>query len=544
MELSRSAEPHPEVDSDRKSGENNEGISQSEQVEFRTESIQVDDEEMIPRNGAIFDIDFRNRAEPVTTEPVTTKPVTTEPVTTEPVTTEPVTTEPVTTKPVTTKPVTTKPVTTEPVTTESVDGGPVEDMDSSGNNSTNPLPRSESSPNNTSSLSHPHLKASFNKIHCGTLADSFKQRDNTDIYLEYDTCEIQQCSDEDATANGESHRDILMRQQQCSRQQNDQNVAHIGKTEVDNIQERECFGNNTTQPPENQIEGVPYGGRKGQMTLYNTCSGDQFLNGIHQVSRFPQLKHLLIELAERCPESYSALLMCEKRQFTDAKCCLVPGTPDMLNTEGRTVMPSIEAQLRHWLTTRCRKCQYSFQGIKRVDIDLKQFNKFRSFQGTLSDFFSSRSQTCSQKGCDGKTMTQTEFESGVAPLILPINLYFNRDLIPNSQSIDVNEVLELFGKRYFMFLFTFVRPPDGQGNLGHYMSRVYRPDTSGEKDSQGRPVGRWYFYPNNESGYMIPWTENQMDPEGTQSSYVYFIQIPSSEAPSKGHDSPQNEGQL
>ncbi|XP_033739248.1 uncharacterized protein LOC117326599 [Pecten maximus] len=150
--------------------------------------------------------------------------------------------------------------------------------------------------------------------------------------------------------------------------------------------------------------------------------------------------------------------------------------------------------------------------------------------------------------CQGRTTAEVRFECGTPPLIIAVNLYYLRRFIPNSQSVDFTEIVELFGGRYMMFLFTLVRPDSSENGPGHYMSYVFRPDGGGEVDSDGIPVGNWNWYPNNENGDLRPLTPGQPDPEGTIPSYVYFILVPPSSSggatsSGRGEQCPKKEGE-
>ncbi|OWF36596.1 uncharacterized protein LOC110441455 [Mizuhopecten yessoensis] len=321
-------------------------------------------------------------------------------------------------------------------------------------------------------------------------------------------------------------------------QHNNQNVIHIDPNADEDCRNR---------PPENQPQGIPHGGsiwiparwwyRHGGRIwipgwwdcVYNTCSLDQFLNGLFQIFRFRPLLQLLEELAGRFPESYMHLLvavrLCMEGRSTVAKIHLLPYVRDMEGSEGERVMPHIERQLCHRIIRRCEGCHDSpASQLVLYNIYLSIFNLSTGFQEAFRSYFI-RHGECRREGCGGRTISNVIFESGTPPLILAVNLIPLHRHIPNSQSVNDSEIVELFGERYMMFLFTFFRP--GKEDLhiqGHYMSRVFIPE--GRTDCVGRPAGRWYDYPNNQYGDLDPCKTDQRDPPGTFPSYVYFIRLP------------------
>ncbi|XP_021344235.1 uncharacterized protein LOC110444142 isoform X2 [Mizuhopecten yessoensis] len=336
------------------------------------------------------------------------------------------------------------------------------------------------------------------------------------------------------TAN-ESYMASMLRQE--SRQQNYQNVVHmqhhaetclIDKEQPDDgarsTEVTEVLPNSRTRPPETRPQGVPHGGGIG-IPLINTCNMDQFLNGLHQIFRFPLFLQLLEELAGRFPDSYrhlwEAVLLCKKGRFAEAKFRLVPYVYDMLSSEGQRVMPLIERQLCHRSDTLCEGCHTSSLGLPVYNIPLGNFDPSTGFQEAFRSYFIQHG-VCRREGCNGQTTSNAVFESGTPPLILAVNLISLRHRIPNSQVVNDREIVELFGERYMMFLFTFVRPGNEDLHiLGHYMSRAFIPE--GRTDSEGRPTGRWYYYPNNQEGDLEPWTT---DPPETFPSYAFFIRLP------------------
>ncbi|XP_033738892.1 uncharacterized protein LOC117326311 isoform X2 [Pecten maximus] len=303
------------------------------------------------------------------------------------------------------------------------------------------------------------------------------------------------------------------------------------------------------RPPESGPQGVPHGGLLDPSTwLYNTCNLDQFVNGQYLICLYRPIRNLLEERAQRFPETYGhlwhALHLCEAGQFAAAKFYLAP-LYDMYTEEGTRVMPLIKGQLRHFFSTSCQKCGYCQD---RPEIILGRYNRIGGFQEPLRAAFSRQDGTCIQQGCQGRTTAEVRFECGTPPLIIAVNLYYLRRFIPNSQSVDFTEIVELFGERYMMFLFTLVRPDSSENGPGHYMSYVFRPDGGGEVDSDGIPVGNWNWYPNNENGDLVPLTPGQADLEGTIPSYVYFILVPPSSSggatsSGRGEKCPKKEGE-
>ncbi|XP_033738900.1 uncharacterized protein LOC117326313 isoform X5 [Pecten maximus] len=195
-------------------------------------------------------------------------------------------------------------------------------------------------------------------------------------------------------------------------------------------------------------------------------------------------------------------------------------------------MPLIERQLRHWFTSSCQRCEgWTDPSQYLCDVRLSEFNPEGGLQEALRSAFSRPNSMCSRQRCGGRANTRVEFELGNPPMFLAINLYRIDHLIPNSGSINFTEVVELFGERYMIFLFTLAQPDareNGSFIPGHNMSYVFRPERGGEFGRDGRPVGNWFFYPNNLHGDMEPWTPGQADPAGTNPSYIYLIRIPPS----------------
>ncbi|XP_033729302.1 uncharacterized protein LOC117318422 [Pecten maximus] len=386
-------------------------------------------------------------------------------------------------------------------------------------------------------------------------------RRGADVQFTNDTlrCEARPCPDEEAvllsdifqptsvngTNNEESYINIMLRQER-SHSQNHPNVIPISdhnyttsstdmgpdSDEATSSEGEELQSNITTRPPESRPQGVPHGGRLDPLTrLNNTCNLDQLVNGQYLICLFRPIRNLLEDRAQRFPETYGhlwhALRLCEAGQFAAAKFYLAP-LYDMYSAEGTRVMPLIEGQLRHFFSTSCQKCGYCHDGVPIADICLNEYNRIGGFQEALRAAFSRPDGTCIQQGCQGRTTAEVRFECGTPPLIIAVNLYYLHRFIPNSQSVDFTEIVELFGERYMMFLFTLLGPDYSENGSGHYMSYVFRPDGGGEVNSDGIPVGKWYWYPNNENGDLVPFTPGQADLEGTIPSYVYFILVPPS----------------
>ncbi|XP_033738898.1 uncharacterized protein LOC117326313 isoform X4 [Pecten maximus] len=352
--------------------------------------------------------------------------------------------------------------------------------------------------------------------------------------------EISQQTSVNGTNNEESYMDSMFRQERSHSQINHQDVIRISSNnwmtrstdmcpdinETTSSEGEEVQSNITTRPPENRPQGVPHGGR---VYLRNTCSLDQFLNGLYQVCRFTPIRNQLEKLVRRFPDAYEllwrALLLCEEERFPEAKHVLVPRL-NMYSNEYLQIRTLLEGQLHHWFTSLCCECEDWISISQNLtEILLNEFNPEGGLQEALRSICSLPNGTCNQPGCGSRTNIRVEFELGNPPMFLAIHL---RHLISNSGSINFTEVVELFGERYFLFLFTMIRPPSSEGELGHFMSYVFRPDGGTEMGTDGRPVGAWYWFPNDFDGTLERRTPGQEDPEGTFPVTAYLVQIPPS----------------
>ncbi|XP_033739249.1 uncharacterized protein LOC117326601 [Pecten maximus] len=281
-----------------------------------------------------------------------------------------------------------------------------------------------------------------------------------------------------------------------------------------------------------RCQGVPHGGDE-QNALLNTCSLDQFLNGLHQICRSLPFRNLLQALAKELPSVYgnlwNAIKLCSDGLFSDAKLKLVPNVHDMRSREGPRVMPLIKNQLPYRITKTCTTCKRCSESAHIPDIILSEFSRSTGFQGALTPFFAPPDLQCSQPGCDGQTKIELKFENDYPPLIIAADLQDLHKRIPNSH---LSKVVDLFGQRYMPFLLTIAKHPakleNGSGIPGHYMSYVFMPADSGQFDEEGKPVGNWYRFLNNENGDLEPWSFDQDDPDETFPSFIYFIWIPPS----------------
>ncbi|XP_033738895.1 uncharacterized protein LOC117326313 isoform X1 [Pecten maximus] len=341
--------------------------------------------------------------------------------------------------------------------------------------------------------------------------------------------EISQPTSVNGTSNKESYMDIMLWQKRSHSPINHQGVIRISSnnwmtssTDMGPDSDEAI----TSRPPENRPQGVPHGGR---VYLRNTCSLDQFLNGLYQVCRFTPIRNQLEKLVRRFPDAYEllwrALLLCEEERFPEAKHVLVPRL-NMYSNEYLQIRTLLEGQLHHWFTSLCCECEDWISISQNLtEILLNEFNPEGGLQEALRSICSLPNGTCNQPGCGSRTNIRVEFELGNPPMFLAIHL---RHLISNSGSINFTEVVELFGERYFLFLFTMIRPPSSEGELGHFMSYVFRPDGGTEMGTDGRPVGAWYWFPNDFDGTLERRTPGQEDPEGTFPVTAYLVQIPPS----------------
>ncbi|XP_033739247.1 uncharacterized protein LOC117326598 [Pecten maximus] len=196
-----------------------------------------------------------------------------------------------------------------------------------------------------------------------------------------------------------------------------------------------------------RCQGVPHGGDE-QNALCNTCSLDQFLNGLHQICRSLPFRNLLQALAEVLPSVYvnlwNAVKLCSDGLFSGAKLKLVPNVQDMRSKEGPRVMPLIKDQLPYRITKTCITCKRCSESAHNPDIILSKFSRSTGFQGALTPFFAPPDLQCSQPGCDGQTKIELKFENGYPPLIIAADLQHLHKRIPNSH---LSKVVDLFGER-------------------------------------------------------------------------------------------------
>ncbi|XP_069136120.1 uncharacterized protein [Argopecten irradians] len=294
-------------------------------------------------------------------------------------------------------------------------------------------------------------------------------------------------------------------------------------------------GINQSTPYVDQLEpkGVPSEGFLYEFDkcifLEKTCNLDQLLNGLYLINQFPLIKKGLKTLAKRFPVQYEGLFkaveLCECERYADAKRCLVPEF-NMENIEGKQVMPLLEGQLRHWFVARCGKCnkRWNIPPI-RDDIAL-EMNDHSTIQAALQAYFVPPNGTCFNSRCGGQTDVKVIFDTGAPPLILPINLFILQNHIPSTQVINFREDVVLFNKRYMIFLASIFRPHDPPKSGGHYMSYVFRPEEGGCYDTEGRPIGNWYWYQNDDLASLEFCIPGSRDPVGSRPSYIYFIEVP------------------